>query len=68
MLWETVGEVYLPIGANRSKMGKVQINVQGSLRELEALTDSGEGLKTGTMVEVTEIVSAEILLVKEISK
>ncbi len=63
-----VGEVYLPVGAKRSKMGKVQINVQGSLRELEALTDASEDLKTGTIVKVTEIVSAELLLVKEISK
>ncbi|WP_115878151.1 hypothetical protein [Lutibacter oceani] len=61
-------EVYLPIGAKRSKMGKVQIKVQGSLRELEAITDEEEDLKTGTMVKVTEIVSAEILLVEKISK
>lgn len=63
-----IGEVYLPIGAERSKMGKVQIKVQGSLRELEAITDEMEELKTGTMVKVTEIVSAEILLVEKLSK
>ena len=63
-----VGEVYLPIGANRSTMGKLQIKVQGSLRELEAITDDSEGIKTGTMVEVTEIIGAEILLVKKLSK
>lgn len=61
-------EVYLPIGANRSKMGKVQIKVQGSLRELEAITDEKEELSTGTMVKVTEVVSAEILLVEKLSK
>jgi hypothetical protein len=61
-------EVYLPIGAKRSKMGKVQIKVQGSLRELEAITDEEEDLKTGSMVKVTEIVSAEILLVEKLSK
>lgn len=63
-----IGEVYLPIGAKRSKMGKVQIKVQGSLRELEAITDNEEELKTGTMVKVTEIVSAELLLVETLSK
>lgn len=63
-----IGEVYLPIGAERSKMGKVQIKVQGSLRELEAITDEPEELKTGSMVKVTEIVSAEILLVEKLSK
>lgn len=61
-------EVYLPIGPNRSKMGKVQIKVQGSLRELEAITDENEELKTGAMVKVTEIVSAEILLVQKLNK
>lgn len=63
-----IGEVYLPIGANRSKMGKVQIKVQGSLRELEAISDEPEDLKTGAMVKVVEIVSAEILLVEKLSK
>jgi hypothetical protein len=64
----SVGEVYLPIGANRSKMGKVQIKVQGSLRELEALTDADEDLKTGTVVKVLDIISAELLLVEKLSK
>lgn len=63
-----IGEVYLPIGAERSKMGKVQLKVQGSLRELEAITDELEDLKTGAMVKVSKIVSAEILLVEKISK
>ncbi|WP_457616794.1 hypothetical protein [Lutibacter sp.] len=63
-----IGEVYLPIGANRSKMGKVQIKVQGNLRELEALTDNSEDLKTGTVVKVIEIISAELLLVEKLTK
>jgi hypothetical protein len=61
-------EVYLPIGSKRSKMGKVQIKVQGSLRELEAITDDEEDLKSGTMVRVIEVVSAELLLVEKLSK
>ncbi|PID68933.1 MAG: hypothetical protein CR968_00475 [Flavobacteriia bacterium] len=63
-----VGEVYLPIGANRSKMGKVQVNVQGSLRELEALTDNDEDLPTGSVVKVLDIINSEILLVDKYSK
>lgn len=62
-----VGEVYLPIGAERSSMGKVQIKVQGSLRELEAVSDATETLKTGDLVKVTEIIGAEILLVEKLS-
>jgi len=61
-----VGEVYLPIGANRSKIGKISIKVQGALRELEALTDSEEELATGTVIKVVEVVSSEILLVRKL--
>ncbi len=63
-----IGEVYLPIGAKRSKIGKISIKVQGGLRELEALTDDENTLKTNTIVEVIAVVSAELLLVKKINK
>ncbi|MFT5860406.1 MAG: uncharacterized membrane protein YhaH (DUF805 family) [Flavobacteriaceae bacterium] len=63
-----IGEVYLPIGANRSRSGKVQIKVQGSLRELEAITDADEDLPTKSLVKVTEIVSDELLLVEKLTK
>lgn len=62
-----VGEVYLTIGANRSKIGKVHINVQGALRELEALADSDESLKTGTVVKVIDITGTGILIVQPIN-
>ena len=52
-----IGEVYLTVGANRSSIGKVQIKVQGALRELEALTDSEKDLTQGNgrskLLEVT---------------
>ena len=63
-----VGEVYLPIGKNRSKIGKISIKVQGSLRELEALTDENEDLATGSIIEVVDVISAELLLVKKLTK
>jgi len=63
-----IGEVYLPIGKNRSKIGKISIKVQGSLRELEALTDEDEDLTTNSIVEVVEVISAELLLVKKLTK
>ena len=63
-----VGEVYLPIGAKRSKIGKIQIKVQGSLRELEAISDSEEDLKTTTIIKVVDVVSDELLLVEKLTK
>lgn len=59
------GEVYLPIKAQRASMGKVQVNIQGSLREMSALTDEEEDLKTGTVIKVVQIVNDNILLVKK---
>lgn len=59
------GEVYLPIKAQRGSMGKVQVNVQGTLREMSALTDENEDLSTGTVVKVVEIINDNILLVKK---
>lgn len=63
-----VGEVYLSIGANRSRIGKISIDVQGSRRELSALTDEEEDLKQGAVIKVTTVISGELLLVEKLSK
>lgn len=63
-----IGEVYLTIGANRSKMGKAHVQVQGSLRELEALTDADSDLKSGTVIQVKEVTDNGILIVEPINK
>lgn len=65
---DAVGEVYLTIGANRSSIGKVNVNVQGSMRELEALTDSLTTLKTGTVIKVVDVTSNGILIVDQTRK
>ncbi|WP_452232734.1 hypothetical protein [Lacinutrix sp. MEBiC02595] len=61
----TIGEVYLTIGANRTRMGKVSVRVQGTLRELEALSDSFTDLKSGTLIQVVDVTSNGILIVNE---
>lgn len=60
-----IGEVYLTIGANRSSMGKVQIKVQGGLRELDALTDEDVDLTQGAVVTVTQVTDNGILIVNK---
>lgn len=57
------GEVYLPIQATRGNIGKVNITVQGSLRTLQAMTDDGNDLPVGAVVQVKEIIDDHILLV-----
>ncbi|MFT4699188.1 MAG: hypothetical protein ACI9SJ_002351 [Flavobacteriaceae bacterium] len=61
-----IGEVYITLGANRSSIGKIQIKVQGSLRELDALSDESEDLKQGTVVKVMEVSTNGMLIVKKI--
>lgn len=57
-----VGTVYLPIPQSRSGVGQVQLTVQGSTRELEAVTD-GEALATGATVKVIRILNDRVLVV-----
>lgn len=63
-----VGEVYLTVGANRSSLGKIQVKVQGALRELEALTDHDTDLKQGHVVKVIEVTNNGILIIEPQSK
>jgi hypothetical protein len=57
------GEVYLTMQGKRGSIGKVQINVQGALRTLEAITDDEHDIQTGKVVTVKEIINNHILLV-----
>lgn len=63
-----IGEVYLTIGGNRSRMGKVSVRVQGTLRELEALSDSLSELKSGSIIQVVDVTSNGILIVEQTKK
>lgn len=61
----STGDVYLTIGAKRASIGKVNVRIQGALRELEALTDEIEDLKTGTVIEVLDVTNNGILIVQK---
>ena len=61
------GKVYLTIPAERKGSGKVQININESVREYDALTDSETDLKTGTAIKVVEVIDASTLLVDEMN-
>ena len=60
----SIGEVYLTVGANRSRTGKIQIKIQGALRELEALTDHNEDLKQGKIIKVIEVTNNGTLIIE----
>lgn len=58
-----IGEAYLFIPARRNGFGKVHIKVQGSLQELQAITDDEKDIPTGKLVKVVEILNNNILIV-----
>lgn len=58
-----LAEAYMPIPADGAGIGRVQINIQGGIREMEAMTNDDATLPTGTVVRVTEIIDGHILLV-----
>lgn len=60
-----LGEVYLFIPAKRGGMGKVQLNIQGSIRTLDAITDDSEKIATSSIIEVIDVIDDQILLVKK---
>jgi hypothetical protein len=57
------GNTYLFIPAKRGGVGKVHIKVQGSLRELPAMTDDETEIATGALIKVKNIINDRILLV-----
>jgi hypothetical protein len=58
-----IGETYLHIPAKRLGVGKVHVKVQGSLKELQAVTDDPEPIVTGRLVKVISILNNNILIV-----
>ena len=60
------GKCYLRIPGERGGEGKVQITIQGAVREYNAVTD-GDEIKTGTSVKVVEAIDGNTLLVEELN-
>ena len=59
------GKCYLRIPGERAGEGKVQITIQGAVREYNAVTD-GDDIKTGASVKVLEAIDGNTLLVEEL--
>lgn len=59
------GEVYIPVTPRRSGFGKVNITLQGRFCELDALSDSGETIRTGSKVWVTGVEGNSLVVLPE---
>ncbi len=64
---DKTGEVYLRIPSERQGLGKVQVNIQGSIRELDAMTDDVSEIPTGALIQVLEIINNQYLLVTKVN-
>lgn len=58
-------EVYIPIPKQKEGKGKIQISINGSVHELDAMTEQ-ELLASNTMVKVVKILNDNLLLVEKI--
>ena len=63
---DCTGKVYLAIPGGRKGEGKVQITINNSVREYDAVTD-GETLPTGRDIRVVDVVGPTTLLVEEMN-
>ncbi len=59
--------VYLTIPSSRSGKGLIQLSVNGSIHELEAITDASEPISSNSTVQVMEIIGNQLLLVQKIA-
>ncbi|TAD98706.1 MAG: hypothetical protein EAZ97_10530 [Bacteroidetes bacterium] len=58
-----IGTVYLTIPANRTDEGQIQVEIQGRLVTIEAMTE-GEAIPTGEKILVFDVENGKILVTK----
>ncbi|MBN2893133.1 MAG: NfeD family protein [Bacteroidales bacterium] len=61
-----VGSVILRIPSKKQGIGQIQVNVQGSLRTLEAMTEEKEQIKSGTNVQVIDVQDNILIVIPKI--
>jgi len=61
------GEVYLTIPEGKRGQGKIHINIQGVLKEMDAITE-GKMIANGSNVRVVEVIDDKILVVESIDR
>jgi len=62
------GHVYIPIPKEKSGLGKINLVMSGASKELDAMTNDAETIKTNTPVKVVGLIEKNILLVKRIKE
>lgn len=65
---DEVGTVYMRIPANKQGAGKIQIKLQGSIKEIEAITSESATIPTGTSIRVIDIIDDKVMVVEPVDK
>lgn len=60
---DKTASVYLRIPAQRSGQGKVQVSINGSVQEIDAITDEAEPIASNSKVRITAVCDDSTLLV-----
>jgi membrane protein implicated in regulation of membrane protease activity len=63
----SMATVYIPIPPQRRDTGKVNVTVQGQFSEMDAVTDGGETLKTGTSVQIVGVLGQNVMIVRAVA-
>ena len=63
-----IGQVYLTIPPEKSGRGKIQVTVSGVLKEVDAMTENGQALPTGSQIMVIDVLDDTLLLVAPVEK
>ena len=61
-----IGTVYIPISPRRKGIGQIEVQVQGRLTVVGAVTDDEEKLETRTAVRVKDLIDTRTLLVERL--
>jgi membrane protein implicated in regulation of membrane protease activity len=65
---DEVGTVYLRIPAAQQGQGRIQVKLQGSIKEIEAVTRDGAVIPTGASVRIVDVLDNNILVVEPLDK
>lgn len=62
------GTVYLRIPPNQEGKGKIQITLQGALKEIDAMSNENKIIPTGAAIRVVDIIDDKIMVVEPVQK
>jgi hypothetical protein len=61
-----IGTVYIPISPRRKGIGQIEVQLQGRLAVVGAVTDEEEEIETRTAVRVKDLIDTRTLLVERL--